>query len=209
MDWFQNELTGDVFYISNLRQGAEKEMEKGWQWMGDNNMFMKSENDIDNAGNVLALKNGGEMQLSKSNPLSNKYDRAVFSMTLNGDDAEEFMNDRGYEKKPLEANVHTVNRNWSLPEDAPVWFNDPNEYIEKIFTFTYAKKGVNGSYSVLGNYKRPTRETNISTCSYTEESWQRRRYNYNSPQQSNDLMIKAIGFLKYLPELYTKKSKRK
>ena len=48
MDWFYNDQTGDVFYSTILRKGAEEGMTKGWQWMGENGMFSKNNDNIDN-----------------------------------------------------------------------------------------------------------------------------------------------------------------
>ena len=102
MDWFQNNQTGDVVYVSNLYQGAEKDMEEGWQWMGANDMFMSDKNDIANSGNTLALKNGGDFQVTENNPLTHDDDQVVSSMLLKGDKATKFMQDRGFDFKPTQ-----------------------------------------------------------------------------------------------------------
>ena len=102
MDWFQNDQTGDVVYVSKLQQGDEKNMEKGWQWMGENGMFKSDENDAANSGNALALKNGGDLQVIENNPITPNDNQVVVSMTLEGDKATKFMGDRGYDFKPTQ-----------------------------------------------------------------------------------------------------------
>lgn len=98
MDWFQNTHTGEVVYRSDLYKGAEKSMEEGWEWMGESQMFKDDEDDFENDGDRLAMRNGGEM-----NSYNNKY--VVYSLHLKGNKAEKFMDSKGYEKKPLEALV--------------------------------------------------------------------------------------------------------
>jgi len=102
MDWFQNSQTGAVVYVSDLHQGAEKGMEKGWEYMGENNMFMSDKNDIANSDQILAAKNGGNTQVNENNPLTHNDDQVVTSMFLKGDNATKFMSDRGFDFKPTQ-----------------------------------------------------------------------------------------------------------
>jgi len=102
MDWFQNAKTGDVVYVSNLHQGAEKGMEEGWQWMGENDMFKKNEVDIANSDQTLVAKNGGDTQMKENNPLTHVDDQVITSMSLSGDKATKFMSDRGFDFKPTQ-----------------------------------------------------------------------------------------------------------
>jgi len=91
MDWFQNSQTGAVVYVSDLHQGAEKGMEKGWEYMGENNMFMSNKDDIANSDQTLASKNGADFQKNGS-----------VSMSLKGDKSTKFMSDRGFDFKPTQ-----------------------------------------------------------------------------------------------------------
>ena len=102
MDWFQNNQTGAVVYVSNLHQGAEKGMEKGWEWMGANDMFMSDKDDYKNSDLSLAMKNGGHIEKHENNPLTKADDKVVTSMLLEGGKATKFMSDRGYEFKPTQ-----------------------------------------------------------------------------------------------------------
>jgi len=205
MDWFQNSQTGAVEYVSDLHKGAEKGWQEGWQWMGANDMFKSDKDDVANSDQVLTAKNGGVTQVIENNPLTHKDDQVVVSMLLIGDEAIKFMSDRGYDKKPKEANIHTKDKNWSIPEpDGPQWLNDHFENIEKVHSWTYEKKGLEGSTNLLGYYGQKIQEkTSISTSSYTRETWERRSYNYNSPtsNQQNPIVKFFLMTIKYIPDL--------
>jgi len=46
-DWFENELTGDVYYSEDYRKGDEKLIDgEGWKWMGENDMFGKTADEV-------------------------------------------------------------------------------------------------------------------------------------------------------------------
>lgn len=70
-------------------------MEEGWEWMGESQMFKDDEDDFENDGDRLAMRNGGEM-----NSYNNKY--VVYSLHLKGNKAEKFMDSKGYEFKPTQ-----------------------------------------------------------------------------------------------------------
>lgn len=195
MDWFQNTLTGEVFYNSNLHQGAESSMADGWQWMGENEMFKKDKYDIDNSDWMLAGKNGGDFQFKVNNPLNKYDDEMVISMFLNKEKATKFMDVLGYEKKPLVADVFSSETNRSLPEpNGPIWLTDPYETIEKVYSWTYAKEEIVGSYKVLGYYgKRQQTTQNLSEMSWTRKNWERRIYDYSKPSNSMAPLMK-LGF---------------
>lgn len=92
-DWFENELTGDVYYCKDYRKGDEKELSgKGWKWLGENNMFGKS------ADNVIAAN------INKADVYTEgKFnDRVGFS----GKNAKEFMSKMGYKCVPTQVIGH-------------------------------------------------------------------------------------------------------
>jgi len=117
MDWFQNSQTGDVAYFSNLSKGAEKSMVKGWQWMGENDMFKSNKDDIANSDNTLALKNGGDFKVIENNPLTHDDDEVVTSMLLKGDKATKFMSDRGFDFKPTQQIRDELEFNTNIDHD--------------------------------------------------------------------------------------------
>jgi RHS repeat-associated protein len=117
-DWFQNDQTGAVVYVSNLHKGAEKGMTEGWQWLGDNNMFMSDKYDIANSDQILAAKNGGNIQI-------------VVSMLLEGDKAKKFMLDRGFEFKPTQQIRCESEINYYPPSGATVVTGEKTYITEK------------------------------------------------------------------------------
>ena len=88
-DWFENELTGDVYYSRDYRKGDEKELKgEGWKWMGENNMFGQSADDAITAN------------LDKADVYAqdDSYDRVGFS----GNNAKIFMSNMGYKSVPTQ-----------------------------------------------------------------------------------------------------------
>ena len=88
-DWFENELTGDVYYNKNYRKGDEKELKgEGWKWMGENNMFGQSADDAITAN----------LDIADVYAQGDSYDRVGFS----GSNAEKFMSNMGYKSVPTQ-----------------------------------------------------------------------------------------------------------
>jgi RHS repeat-associated protein len=179
-DWFENELTGEVYYNSEYRKGDEGTggmQGDGWKWMGENGMFGKKDNNVINDNKDLATSNSFFGLYNTSGAIPDSYGQeAMFS----GDNAKEFMGNMGYDHKPLIADVYSYNRDWSLPEpNGPVWMNENYERIEKVYSWKYVNKEAKGTFSVLSNYKKPRSLTSISAMSSTRETWERRKYDYS------------------------------
>ena len=69
-DWFENENTGDVYYALGYSQGDEHLIDGvGWKWMGRDDMFGKSADEVIEAnekgaiGEALPEKNGGQSKI--------------------------------------------------------------------------------------------------------------------------------------------------
>ena len=89
-DWFENELTGNVYYSKDYRKGDEKLIDgEGWKWMGENDMFGKTADEVisTNIDKASVYTEG------------NSYDRVGFS----GDNAKGFMANMGYKSVPTQA----------------------------------------------------------------------------------------------------------
>jgi len=101
MDWFVNNF-GKIYYNSTYGKNDLSNIEgNGWSWLGPNDMFMKNKDDIDNSDQRLVAKNGGKIEINQNNPLSTDDDELIMTLDIeSAKDAENFMNDRGYEKKP-------------------------------------------------------------------------------------------------------------
>jgi len=98
-DWFQNELTGDVYFNSELKQGDEAQLGEGWVHLGENGMF---------SGGNLAKSDLGILAKNENlteSGASIKIEDGSFTTeaTLRGENAETFMNNQGYMKVPTQA----------------------------------------------------------------------------------------------------------
>ncbi len=103
-DWFENELTGDVYYNSDMRKGQEGTgamTGEGWVHMGENGMFMKDEDDqANNDANVL--HNNGVF----SNPKLKDDGTFNLSASIKGDKAKDFMSKLGYNFNPTQQTIY-------------------------------------------------------------------------------------------------------
>lgn len=90
MDWFINELTGDVYYNRDLKKGDEKRMRAGWVHFAENDKFsLKGESDYQ------ALT--GNSYLTEFRYLNAITGSAEFF--FKGKNAETLLNGQGYIKK--------------------------------------------------------------------------------------------------------------
>jgi RHS repeat-associated protein len=102
MDWFVSDF-GKLYYNNTYGKNDISKIEgNGWSWLGPNDMFMQNKDDFDNSDQILVAKeNGGKIEINQNNPLSTDDDELIMTLDIeNTKDAEDFMNDRGYEKKP-------------------------------------------------------------------------------------------------------------
>lgn len=93
MDWFMNELTGDLYYNSDFRKGDESKVGKNWTWMGPNGMF-DPENTNPFAADLRVLYSSGIGYYGSVGAI--RYDEngnlKLFSEVLfKGDNAQKFM----------------------------------------------------------------------------------------------------------------------
>ena len=121
-DWFENELTGDVYYSKDYRKGDEKLIDgEGWKWMGENDMFGKS------ADEAIAAN------IDKADVYTegNSYDRVGF----NGDNAKEFMSNMGYKNVPtqvVEYEKSNMQRSWTPAGTLSVDIGGTFQFVEKV-----------------------------------------------------------------------------
>ena len=102
-DWYENELTGDVYYSRDYRKGDEKKLKgKGWKWMGGNNMFGRSADDAITAN------------LDKADVYTqdDSYGRVGFS----GNNAKEFMSNMGYKEVPTQVVTYDNTYSYSMSD---------------------------------------------------------------------------------------------
>ena len=190
LDWFQNEKTGDVYYNSDMRKGDESQLGKDWVHLSENGMFSDGTPMTSDA--AILFKNSRLTDAGVNQTL--KYDKSPmyidakvtgvkFEATFKGNNAEKFMSGQGYDKKPFEANVYSYHRQQGFPEPhGIIWQTTEYDITEKVHSWRYIPKGVEGSYNVLGYYgKRSLSDTDWKTNSYTRETWERRQYDYTRP----------------------------
>jgi RHS repeat-associated protein len=148
-DWFENELTGDVYYNSSYgendvgKAGMEGE---GWKHMGENGMFDDGKN---GQTDKAVLHNNGVTP----NYIPNGDGSFTAEASMSGVQAKNFMGGMGYDFKPKTANVHVKTSTYAVMElNGPAQLTVVDESIYQK-TGTYARKGDNGNYEVSGYYK--------------------------------------------------------
>ena len=194
-DWFENELTGDVYYNRDYRKGDEKSLEgKGWKWMGSNNMFDKSDNDAINSN------------LDKVSDVSCRQDGVdgIANATFTGDNAEAFMNNMGYEKRPLVQDVSVKSVTQTFPDAmGPNSFShtETSEYVIKTHSWTYAKNTSAIRYSVLSR-KNVKDDINFFTSTHTYSATERRMYDYSMSSKKQSVIDACIEVIKTISKMF-------
>ena len=186
-DWYENELTGDIYYNRDYRKGDEKSIEgKGWKWIGGNNMFEKSDNDAINSN------------LDKVSSVSCRQDGddGIANATFKGENAEAFMNNMGYEKRPLVQDVEVRSVTQSFPDAmGPNSFSytETSEHAVKTLSWTYAKSTSPSRYSVLSR-KNVKDDILFFSATHIYSATERRKYDYSmsSKKQSVIGVIKEV-----------------
>jgi len=137
-DWFENELTGDVYYSKDYRKGDEKLIDgEGWKWMGKNDMFGKTADEVisTNIDKASVYTEG------------NSYDRVGFS----GDNAKGFMANMGYDFMPSKLKIDIEEYQQMKDFDAsgaPIYsYNQVS--CETVLSSKYIPKNATSSYTIL------------------------------------------------------------
>jgi hypothetical protein len=104
-DWFENEITGDVYFNSDMKKGQEGTgamKGEGWQHMGENGMFDKTDNSS-SAGEEISLLSSTSNLSSSTESLINNGDGTYTGEAMyEGNNAKTFMNSVGYSNVPKE-----------------------------------------------------------------------------------------------------------
>ncbi|KAF0200214.1 MAG: RHS repeat-associated core domain-containing [Bacteroidetes bacterium] len=119
-DWFENELTGAIYYNNNLGKkdiGKGALAGEGWKHLGNNEMFSNGQPYSQSCDVSLVSKNGGSISFDKSSKTYN------MELSLNGDKGEKFMNQQGYEKLPTQYVEYSLTKKDKYPMG-------PNRFIE-------------------------------------------------------------------------------
>ncbi len=195
-DWFENELTGEVFYNSQMGRddaGKGNMTGDGWKWMGENNMFGEV-NDAFVDDNLDFLYSNGA-QLSTYYHLTHNGRIDVYEMKFGGN-SEAFMSKMGYKKYPLVQDVQIKETTIILPDaQGPSAFSstEKNETIEKTYSFTYAPKNSKVSYQA-SKYRPDKFESHPFTNRRIITSYEHRQYEYSKTSSKNN----SAGFLEII-----------
>ena len=104
-DWFENELTGDVYYARDYRKGDEQYIDgEGWKWMGENDMFGKSADDV-----IYSNYLNVEPDIYTGNE---SIDRAAYK----GESAKKFMGMMGYKSVPTQVVTYDNTYSYSISD---------------------------------------------------------------------------------------------
>jgi RHS repeat-associated protein len=179
MDWFYNDQTGAIVYVSNLRQGAEEHMEEGWQWMGANNMFT----DDDPESNDMALLMGNQESGNVSFTQNDEEGGHTLSAYFDGNNAKSFMSDRGYDFKPITYQYHSdITTEYHPEPHGQVTQSYDNSSVVAVLTSQYIHLDlVLKSTEVLSDYRAPIHENPKSygpMYSIRNQSWSVRKNIY-------------------------------
>jgi hypothetical protein len=199
MDWFENNLTGEIYYNNTYAKNDLSKLKgEGWNWLGANDMFMTNGN-RDNSDWYLVLQNGGKLSTNYNNPLTSIDDQIVLSLELKEHDAVSFMNSRGYEKKPLLADIYSFTKEINIPsDDGGIDCLDQGSYnsIEKIYSWTYAQKDAPSTWKILKTkYEKEPMPWYAQNWNI-EHRWEKRLYQYNnSYTPSGETFFKIINYI--------------
>jgi RHS repeat-associated protein len=104
-DWFENEITGDVYYNSDMKKGQEGTgamTGEGWKHMGENGMFMSNNNDIAHDDKNVLYNSGNTPTIS-----SPRADGSVnMEASIKGDQGKSFMEGQGYNFNPIQQIIY-------------------------------------------------------------------------------------------------------
>ena len=206
-DWYENELTGEVFYNSQMGRndaGKGNMTGEGWQWMGDNNMFDEVNDAFVNDNLDFLYSNGG--QFSPYNSITTGGPEYVYEMRFGGN-SEAFMSKMGYDKKPLTAIVDVVETSQIMdndPSGAPIYNVDRHDSYMKVLTSTYVKKNTPSSYKVIN--KTPYVDKQLGPL-IRKTTWsETRRYNYGKSNYQSSILptipIILNLFKDFIPNLF-------
>ena len=175
-DWYQNELTGAIYYNSNVK-GAEAAgtgamKGEGWKYLGANGMFATGP--FQNTDWLIVSKNGGKWN-------HNKYTgRIDMELSLDGNNAKSLMKSVGYQQVPTQ--VITYNDTYTQDMSGPqghtfhLTYGNEYEYAEKIAyipdSYQESGRSIVGR-TEYGNYdpfKNSTPYANRQTISYYDPS---------------------------------------
>ena len=192
-DWFQNELTGDVYYNSEMRKGDEGTgamTGEGWVHMGENGMFSDGSPMTSDASILFGNQGLGKVSMTQNYDKSPVYaDAKVTSVTMTGmfkgDNAQKLMGRLGYDFKPVLFKFHSdVTTEYHPEPHGQVSLTHDNSKVESVLSSRYISQDlVLKNTLTLGNYQDPDDGTPKSfgpMYSIRNQSWTIRQNVYGT-----------------------------
>jgi len=132
-DWYQNELTGAIYYNSNYRgesmAGTGAMKGDGWKYLGANGMF--STDAAHNSDLDIVRRNNGKMNFNTG---TNGFD---LELSLNGDMAKSVMKSVGYKQVPTQVIQYDNTYEMTIPgspkgKNLDLMYGNLIDYVEKV-----------------------------------------------------------------------------
>ena len=173
-DWYQNELTGAIYYNNNVR-GAEAAgtgamKGEGWKHLGENGMF--STDPGWNADFEIVVKNGG------SACINNQTGRFDMELLLDGDKAMSVMESVGYKRVPTQIISYNDTYTESFPatphHNIAITYGEQYDYTEKMayvpMSYRESGRSIVGrtEYGKINHAKGNVPYANRQTISYSK-----------------------------------------
>ncbi|MFO8055501.1 MAG: RHS repeat-associated core domain-containing protein [Bacteroidales bacterium] len=144
-DWFENELTGDIYYHPTMKKGDEGTgamKGEGWKHMGENGMFGSDDQLLIMSNSDKASVGFVEVPISDQNTGDEIGKVSMRAAMFKGLKAQKFMADKGYSFEPSKVLVEDVQLSYPSVETGPGSVSILGGKKTTIgLTGTYAKNG--------------------------------------------------------------------
>ena len=146
MDWFMNEVSGDVYYNSTYgKNDAENINGEGWTWLGGNGMFSAG-----TVGDLLSdwdaiLHGSDNFRLRVENVGTEDNPEFNIEAQIQGESAKSFMKGKGYDFKPKEY-IYQKDVIRDLHPEAtgkPMEITIDNSHILEVLSYQYVPETTN------------------------------------------------------------------
>ena len=204
MDWFMNEVSGDVYYNSSYGEDdAGKINGEGWTWLGGNGMFSAG-----TVGDLLSdwdaiLHGSDNFRLRVENVGTEDNPEFNIEAQIQGESAKSFMKGKGYDFKPKEY-IYQKDVIRDLHPEAtgkPMEITIDNSHILEVLSYQYVPETTNLKESKVlesKNFKRNTNLIGFSPVNRIHEEAQLRQIDiYDEKFHVNNKLVESI--LKVIP----------
>ena len=166
MDWFENELTGDVYYARDYKKGDEHLIDgEGWKWMGENDMFGKSADDV-----IFSNYQTIEPEVYSGNET---IGRAAYK----GENAKKFMQLMGYKSVPTQVVTYDNTYSYSMSDGMHTFhftvgmisdYTEKSSYVPNNFSESHRQQIGNSVFGALEPMTGQMPQVNRNVISYSK-----------------------------------------